>query len=199
MIDLREGKPLFETMAVAKGGGGFSAVLEGVDPVTFVVIGERRAPEGQPPGTSIFNVDLGAPANRPFQSHRTRLKLQQVRVSSQARRATVAIGTLTAGSFTGEWQFTFYAGASLVHVEAVISTQEPARDFLYDAGLMGENLVAPRLVWFDTEGTLRHATPDSKTEDTHLAVRYRTIVAETPARFGRLFPTAPPVLLSPRI
>ena len=100
----------------------------------------------------------------------------------------MAIGTLTAGSFTGEWQLTFYAGASLVHVEAVISTQEPVRAFLYDAGLMRENLVAPRLVWCDTEGALRHATPDSKTEDTHLAVRYRTIVAETPAGSVACFP-----------
>jgi len=188
VIDLREGKPLIESMATSKGGGRFSPMLESVDPVTFVVIGERRAPEGRPPGMGVFNVFFDAPANRPFQSHQTKLKLQQVRISSRGRRATVAIGTLTAGPFTGEWQLTFYAGASLVHVEAVVRTQEPARAILYDAGLMRENPAAPRLVWFDTEGRVRDAKPDPKTEDTHLAVRYRTLVAETAAGSVACFP-----------
>jgi hypothetical protein len=188
VIDLREGKPLFEALAVAKRGQMFRPVLESVDPVIFVVVGERRAPEGRPPGMSIFNVFFDSPANRRFQSHRSSLQLEQVRASSQGQRATVAIGTLTAGCFTGEWQLTFYAGVRFVHVEAVVSTREPARAFLYDAGLVSENPAAERFVWFDTEGTLREAKPAPKSEDTHLAVRYRTIVAQTPAGSVACFP-----------
>ena len=156
VLDLRDGKPLFENMAIAaKGGEPFRPVLQGVDPVTFVVVGERRAPVGRPPEMSVFNVFFDSPASRPFQAHRSHLDLKQARVLSHGRRATVALGGLTAGPFTGEWQITVYPGARLVHLEAVVSTKEERRAFLYDAGLASESPPANRLVWIDTEGKTR--------------------------------------------
>ena len=91
----------------------------------------------------------------------------------------MALGELTAGPFAGEWQITVYQGARLVHLEAVVSTREERRAFLYDTGLASESPVVNRLVWFDTEGKTREAEPDPTSEDRHLAVRHRTIVAQT--------------------
>src|SRR5271166_866132 len=77
-LDLRDGKPLFENIAIAaKDGESFRPVLQGVDPVTFVVVGERRAPMGRPPEMSLFNVFFDSPAIRPFQAHDSHFDLKQ--------------------------------------------------------------------------------------------------------------------------
>lgn len=189
VLDLRDGKPLFESMAIAaKRAEPFRPVLRDVDPVTFLVVGERRSPDGRPPGMSVFNVFFDSPASRPFQAQRSRLDLKRARVFSHGRRATVALGELTAGPFTGEWQIAVYPGARLVHLEAVVSTKQERRAFLYDTGLASESPAANRLVWTDTEGKTREAEPDSTTENRHLAVRHRTIVAETPGGAVACFP-----------
>jgi len=189
VLDLRDGKPLFESMAIAaKQREPFRPVLRDVDPVTFLVVGERRSPEGRPPEMSMFNVFFDSPASRPFQVHRSHLDLKQVRVMSHGHRATVALAGLTAGPFRDEWQITVYPGARLVHLEAVVSTRQERRAFLYDTGLASESSAANRLAWIDTEGKTREAEPGSTTEDRHLAVRHRTIVAATPGGAVACFP-----------
>ena len=147
--------------------------------MTFVVVGERRTPGGEPPGMSVFNVFFDSPAQRPFQTHRSRLNLKRVRVTSQGHRATVAIGDLTIGPFAGEWQLTFYRGARLVHVEAVVKTDADRTAFLYDSGLASESPHAGRFHWLDTEGKPQQAELDSAAEDHPLAVRHRAIAVET--------------------
>jgi hypothetical protein len=140
VLDLRQGKPLIERIGLAsRGDQAFQPILRDVDPVTFVVVGERRTPGGEPPGMSVFNVFFDSPAQRPFDTHRSRLDLKRVRVASQGHRATVAVGDLTIGPFAGEWQLTFYRGARLVHVEAVVKTEADRRAFLYDSGLASES------------------------------------------------------------
>src|SRR5271157_5012010 len=90
VLDLRDGKPLFENFPIAaQVGEPLRPVLRGVDPVTFVVVGVRRAPAGRPPEMSVFNVFFDSPASRPFQAHRSHLDLKQSRLSSRGRRATV--------------------------------------------------------------------------------------------------------------
>ena len=66
VMDLRPGKPLIERMA-AGNEHAFEPILRDVDPVAFVVVGERRTPGGEPPGMSVFNVFFDSPAQRPFQ------------------------------------------------------------------------------------------------------------------------------------
>ncbi len=94
---------------------------------------------------SVFNVFFDTPANRPFQAYRSKLELKRVRVTSQGDRATVAIGDLTIGPFTGELRFTVYPGAALVHVESVIHTQEDTRAILYDTGLAFRSSSEPQI------------------------------------------------------
>ena len=98
VLDLRDGKPLFENIAIAaKGGEPFRPVLQGVDPVTFVVVGERRSPDGRPPEMSAFNVFFDSPANRPFQAHRSRLDLKRAGYSRTAAGPPWPWGSLRLG------------------------------------------------------------------------------------------------------
>jgi hypothetical protein len=189
VLDLRAGKPHFASMAVAgKRGEPFQILMENVDPVTFLTVGQRRGTVGRPPGMSDFNEFFDSPATRPFQCHASRLDLKKVRVSSHGRRATVSLGELSAGPFKGEWQITVYPGARLVQLEAVVTTREEHLAFFYDAGLASNSPPASRLVWIDTEGQPRQADAESSTLDHPLAVRHRILAAETAGGSLACFP-----------
>ena len=92
----------------------------------------------------------------------------------------MTIGEVTVGPFSGVLQFTFYRYSRLLHVETVIHTHEDRRAILYDAGLA---LSTPgkieRFSWFDTEGQLHREAPVWDTANRELAVRHRTLIAET--------------------
>lgn len=180
VLDLGAGKPLFESMGLAaKHGEAFQPIIREVDPTAYVLVGERRAPEGRPPGMSVFNVFFDSPAQRPSQAHRSTLELKRVRVFSQGRRATVALGDLSIGPFQGEWQLTVYPGARLVHLEAVVKTQQERTAFLYGCGLASNVPPANRLVWIDPDGKTMEDDLNAGTQGRPLAVKHRTIVAET--------------------
>ena len=102
VVDLRENRPRFETISIAvRAGEPFRALLQAVDPVAFVVVGERKGTVGRPPEMSDFNEFFDSPASRPHQSFRTQLEFKNASVRSFGRRTTVALGDLTAGPFTG--------------------------------------------------------------------------------------------------
>ena len=187
VLDLRPGEPLVESLGLADPKGAF-AILKGVDPVTFITVGSRVGEKDRPPGMSPFNVFFDAPAQRPHQNYKARLDLKRARVTSHGRRATVALGDLTAGPFSGELHVTVYAGARLVHFEAVVSTKEEGRAYLYDAGLVSARPNWRRLAWTDTEGRLQRAAMDPQGADATPAVRHRTIVAETEVDAVACFP-----------
>jgi hypothetical protein len=189
MLDLRAGKPLVTSAAVAaRRGEPLRTILQNVDPVSFLTVGQRVGTAGRPPGMSEFNEFFDSPSRRPFQTHLTRLDLNRVRIFSRGHRATVALGGLDAGPFVGEWQFTFYRGSRLVHLEAVLSTRADHVAFLYDMGLAGDSPLAPRLAWVDTEGGMRTAAAEASAEDRPLMIRHRALAAETPGGSVVCFP-----------
>jgi hypothetical protein len=179
-LDLSETKPLMRSMAIGPGTTDPGMMLlQNVDPVTFVTVGTREAPPDRPPAMPIWNVFFDKPAKRPHRTFPSRLERKGARVTSAGCRATVAIKELTIGPFTGELRFTFYRGARLIHVEAVVSTNEDRRAILYDAGLVGDAAGWRRLAWVNTEGSRRHRPVDPKSGDEPLAVRHRAIIAES--------------------
>lgn len=189
MLDLTAGRPLIASMSVGTGDGrDFRPVLEAADPECFLVVGSRNAPEGRPPGMSVFNVFFDAPAKRPFDSYRARLDLKRVRVKSTGRAVTVAIGNVSAGPFSGELRFHVYVGARLIHVETVIQTDEDRRAILYDAGLALNSPGKLRFAWIDIEGKQLTAEPAATIKDQHLAVRHRTLIAESDSGSIACFP-----------
>jgi hypothetical protein len=189
VIDLRPGQPLFRSMGIApEVAGPRRPLFEGVEPGTFLVVGTRQAPEGRPPAMSVFNVFFDTPANRPFQTFRSKLDLKRVRVSSQVHRATVALADVTMGPVAGELQITVYRSAPLVHVETVVHTPEDRRAILYDTGLALTAPSKPRFAWMDTEGRVQRIEAETNTPDRALMVRHRLLVMETDAGSVVCFP-----------
>jgi hypothetical protein len=189
ILDLTAGRPLIASLAVGKPDGrGFRPVLEAVDPECFLLVGSRHAPEGRPPGMSVFNVFFDAPANRPFDSYRAAIDLKRVRVTSTGRAVTVAIGDVSAGPFSGELRFHVYRGARLIHIETVIHSDQDRRAILYDAGLALNSPGELRFGWIDTEGRYVQARPAPAAKDQHLAVRHRTLIAESDSGSIACFP-----------
>jgi hypothetical protein len=189
ILDLTAGKPLIEGIEIARTPAEpMGYLLKGVEPVTFVTTGTRVAPPGRPPQMSTWNVFFDKPANRPHRTFTSNLERKQVRVSSEGLRATLAVSELTVGPFTGELCLTFYRGARLIHVEAVVSTKEDQRAILYDAGLVGDESRRRQLAWMDTKGKFQRSPADPKITDRPLAVRYRAILTESPHGSVACFP-----------
>ena len=109
----------------------------------------------------------------------------------------ISLGDITIGPFVGELRLTIYAGMSLVHVETVVHTSEDRRAILYDTGLALEPAGKTRFAWVNTDGKLeRHqASPDAA--DRQVAVRHRTLIAETGSGSVACFPP-PHQFFSPR-
>jgi hypothetical protein len=197
-LDLRPGQPLIRTMGFAgETSEAPRALIENADPVTFLLVGSREAPADRPPGMSVFNVFFDTPANRPFQKYRSRLDLKRVRVISHGQRATISISEIAIGAFAGELRLTFYRGASLIHVETVVHTQEDRRAILYDSGLALQPASKTRFAWVDTEGKLERMDASPDDTDLHLAVRHRALIAETGLGSVACFPP-PHQFFSPR-
>jgi len=187
VLDLGAGKPLIESIGIATEETAVP-LLQGVDPVVFLTVGSRSAPPNRPPYLSSWNVFFDKPASRPHQTHPSRLERKHVRVRSQGRRATVTVGELTIGPFRGDWHFTFYPGARLIHTEAVVSTREDRHAILYDAGLVGTAPGCRHMTWMDTEGRLQRSPVDLQAASRKLAVRHRAILAESDQGTVACFP-----------
>ncbi len=189
VIDLDPGKPLFESLGTSEGIDTPGAViLSRVDPRLVLTVGTRSAPSGRPPEMSIWNVFFDSPATRPHQSYPSILDLRNVKVASQGRRASITVGDLTIGPFSGELVLTFFVGAPLVQVEGVVETKEDSRAIVYDSGLVGDSLEGCRLAWLDPEGKFHRQAISRSSRDESIKVRHRAILLETPRGTIGCFP-----------
>ena len=188
VLDLRLGEPLVASMGLSGGPGEDIVILKGVDPLTTVTVGSRVGTNDRPPGMSAFNTFFDAPAKRPHQAYKARLDLKRASVTGGGPRATVVLGDLAAGPFAGTLQFTVYAGSRLVHVEAVMSTTEADRAYLYDAGLVASSPSWRWVSWVDTEGALRREEVKDGASDRPIRVRHRAIMAEADQGAVACFP-----------
>ena len=178
VLDLRADRPLIRAMGISDAAADEpAATLANVDPVTFLTIGTRQAPQGRPPEMPIWNVFFDNPVRRPHVTERSKLRVERVRVTGQGSRASVSIGKLSMGSFAGELVVTFYALTPLVHVEAVVSTDEDQRAILYSAGLAGDDATVSSVAWIDTEGELKTEILENDSPFSPRAARHRAIVA----------------------
>jgi hypothetical protein len=183
-LNLRNGEPLIAMLGVSG-----TPVLTNLEPVFFMTVGTRLAPSGRPPEMSKWNVFFDKPAKRPHQTFASALELKRVSVSSEGRRATIAIGELSIGNFRGELHFTFYAGARLLHVEAVVATEEDDRAFIYDAGLVGENPGWQEIAWKSHDTAKLSQVPvGPHFPSRNLATKHRMIIAQSPKGALACFP-----------
>ena len=183
-IDLRAGEPLFRSVDVSPGPGGtFRAILRDVDPVTFVVVGERRTPGGPAAGDERVQRLLRLPG-RAAASRRTvrGSTAARSRVSRRAAGRRSRSTDLTAGPFAGEWQVTVYRGCAAGSRRG--RRQRPRRS----AGRSSTT----RAWWANRRRARRdflgrhrgrdpgRSSRTRRADDHPLAVRHRALVAETP-------------------
>lgn len=187
VFNLTEGRPLIEQLAIRSkekvGGESRITLLQRIDPVTLLTIGERdmTAPSGW---VAFFD-------NPPLRAHQTVpavLKKTRASVSSTGNRTVVRIGEVTAGSFRGALEFTVSRNSPLVHVETVLRTEEDGRAIIYDAGIASANPDWPSLAWRDPGGRLQHTKVEPSRVLAPLHVGGRTVVAETRHGCVAVFP-----------
>ena len=180
-LNLLGGRALVHSIAVASGQGKPIVILRDVNPVTALSIAERDLKKRN--GWTIFfdHVD-----RKPSTSGLLALKLKGVAVHSTGRRCVIDLDGLEGQGFSGKLRFTLYAGCDLVHVQAVVTTQEKARALLYHAGLTC-NPNSKTTSWIGLDDQLHRAEADGRPA-TPQKVRYRTIALETPAGAVAIFP-----------
>ncbi len=177
-LDFRENRPLVREIGTIT-AGRFRPILEDADPTAFLLVGERRAPGGRPPGMSVFNVFFDSPADRPFQTYEAKLTPKHVKATSEGARATIEIGSIAVGSFAGTLRITIHRGTNLLHVETVVHTSEDGRAILYDAGLALPDRAKGLVAWSDVDGVLRDQPLDAGASERMIAVRGRSLAIET--------------------
>jgi hypothetical protein len=179
VIDLDGDKPLIESLGLSNDDGRFETLLANVDPVVFLTVGSRRTPGGKPDEQK-WQVFFDKPANRPHETFASQLELERVTVAGSEQRASVTIDKLTAGSFRGALRLNFYADCRLLHVEALLETDEDGRAIIYDAGLVGKDAPWKSIAWMDLQRRIERATIDKGNfpREQTPKTRHRAIIAE---------------------
>ena len=176
LIDLRPNEPIIRSLGLKEGQQPGRVLGTRLDPVTSLTIGQRdsKAFDESFRGMVFFE----NPRQKPYETYPVKLTQKKVRVTSQGSRTTISVGDVTAGSFSGNLQFTFYRNSPLIHAEAVMSTKEELRAILYDTGLSSTSQVWNKLVWIDPLGRPQQMTVATNLAARPLAVKFRAVAGE---------------------
>jgi hypothetical protein len=182
VLDLAADKPLIAELGFRSAGAPAIALLKDVQPATWLTVGSRDLSQQ---GWSVF---FDNPPRRPHETHLAKLEKKSARVASRGKSTTVSLGSLTAGPFRGELYFTIFPGCRLVHVEAVLTTDQDARAILYDAGIASPAAQWESLAWINTSDELVRVASSDDAAAQPVAVRHRAIVAECERGSVAVFP-----------
>jgi len=176
LIDLRPNEPVIRSLSLKEGRQPTKVLATRLDPVTSLTIGQRdqKAFDESFRGMVFFE----NPRQKPYETYPVQLIQKKVHVSSQGSRTTVSVGDVSAGSFSGNLQFTFYRNSPLIHAEAVMSTKEELRAILYDTGLSSTSPDWDNLVWLDALGNPKRMKVQTNLAARPLAVKFRAVAGE---------------------
>jgi hypothetical protein len=182
-------RPLIERIALggAAAGSPSHTLMERVDPVTLLTIGERDMKN--PAGWVAF---FDNPPQRAYRVVSAQLARRNVRVATHGMRTVIRIGDVTAGSFQGVIEFTLTRNSPLVFVETVVKTEEDGRAVLYDAGLVSTSPDWPSIAWRDPQGALQRLPVNLSRVAAPLQVSGRAVLAEARDSAGCLVTFPPP-------
>lgn len=166
-LNLNPGAPLLTAVQSSSADHPPKVVATDLNPRFVITIGSRVS---NTPGYVFFD----NPRRRPSTKHDSTLAPKDVRVTSTGRRATIAIGGLSAGPFSGDLLMHLYDGSPFVHFQAAMTHNEPGRAYIYDAYLDGR---LQHVSYETVEGKLENRAVSDKVEN--LAVRYRTIMSSS--------------------
>lgn len=183
ILDLRDNQPLIQSLAIDG-----QKIIGPVDPLLTLTVGTRVAPSGRPPDMSPWNTFFDNPHKRPHETFVGHLTKRSATVTSAGNRTTVQIGELACGSFTGLWSFTFYAGSPIVLMEALVTTPEDSRAYIFDLGLVGDKAGWQTLAWTDLDDQPQSLRIDESSNDAHLKARQRMLALDGISGSLALFP-----------
>lgn len=182
-FDLTPGAPLIRSIDISTSDDSFTAIATNLDPVILLRVGERDlALRG---GWTVF---FDRMQEKPHDEFTAQINPTAARAEAKGSRATLTIDGVTAGPFTGSLRYTFYAGEAFVLQEAVVSTQQDSRAYLYDAGFVFRNAVPQRMAWHDASGSTKNEEVDALKPARPLAVHGRSIAADFESGSLAVFP-----------
>jgi hypothetical protein len=165
-------------------------VLKDADLEYTLTVGSRKAPAAAERFGYVF---FDKPASRDHKTYPAKLEWKNVALASAGKRATIRLSKLSAGPFSGDLEIHIYAGSPLLHVQAAMTPTGKDLAYIYDATIKAAPM---RLAYQDVEGQLHQVGSGADTVTT-VAVKHRTIVAESDAGSVALFP-APHAFFFPR-
>lgn len=144
---------------------------------------ERRMGSNPPPADGIAGTDQPGLPRKPEEIQRSVAKfdVKGCSVQSDGTKAVISFPGVTAGSFSGNLQYTLWRGTNLIRMELVARTNKPWVAYKYDAGLQGLRRDSEtRVVWRDTSGAWQkeYLDGDVHRERVALPAANRVILAE---------------------
>jgi hypothetical protein len=215
---LRDGQPMVEELAAQAKGGVWVPLGEGLTPQFEVTTGRRRISSTEmdilkeqhkdtPENVEQYkwNVFWDAPLVVPggkrmvgpgrtadeIARAKVRYNSSHCAVKSDGEQVSVVFDGLTLGLFSGELQFTIYAGSNLLRQEALAKTQADSVAYIYKAGL-GGFAIRPetKLVWRDTSQVWQQVEfgGEANQEPVNLRARNRVEILESGTGSLAVFP-----------
>jgi len=167
VFDCSPSQPLFKTISL-----GPQQIAAGIDPVFLMSVGQRDLVS-----QNGWNIFFDKVPNKPHQSYPLALKKTSVSVRTEGSRTIASIGPISAETFSGMLEVTFYNGSPLFNIAAVISTAEQAKAIVFDAGMVSTKTDWQHISWMNTGDSLQQSPVTSGDTARNLAVKYRAIAA----------------------
>lgn len=167
VFDLEPTRPLFKEISLGK-----KLITANVDPAFVLTVGKRDLLS-----QNGWNIFFDKVPNRPYQSYPLAIKKNAASVRTEGSRTIVSIGLMTAESFAGTLEVTFYNGSPLFNVAAVIATEADAKAIVFDAGMVSRSPDWQRVSWMNTGDSLVQMPVAAGDTARNQAVKYRAIAA----------------------
>jgi hypothetical protein len=181
-IDLNKAQPLIGALQMGA-NGKFKTIATNLDPAIILTVGKRDLVS-----QNGWNIFFDKTAYLPYKNYVVGLDKSAVKVATSGSRTELTVSGATAGPFSGSINITLYNGSPLMHVAAVMTTSVDSLAVIYDAGLKSTRAPWERLFWSDTDNFVRDTKVVSMDTSRTMAVKYRTIVAESKEGSLAVFP-----------
>lgn len=178
VFDLAPGSPLFNEISL-----NGKRIASGVDPAFVVSVGRRDLLS-----QNGWNIFFDKVPERPYQTYLLSIAKTDASVKKEGSRTVVTVGPVSAGSFKGHLEITFYHGSPLLNVAAVITTDKDATAIVFDAGISGEKADWQQVAWINTGDSLINAKTSGADSARNVPVKYRAIAASGKEGTLALFP-----------
>lgn len=173
ILNLAANSPLIHSFGVShSSGGSFHELLAEQEPTIYLTVGKRDLQKRD--GWTIF---FDKTPRQPSTTFRSQIEITSVRYAGSGSRASIELDGVQIGPFEGSIRFDLFSGSRLVHIQAIVTSQQDGLAILYDAGMTSHAESPPRLAWIDTNKSLTSVETDSRAAARNISVLHRAVVA----------------------